>query len=121
MDSRGKESKGTIEVASQNEAIGRVKEMGLFPTRIVEVDKVKESKPERKMSASIGKATKKKGKKGSLDIQIKIPGLSVASNPRSSVLLPGNWQLWWMPACHYCAACACWKNRAKSYAQEHSR
>jgi len=76
MDSRGKESKGTIEVASQNEAIGRVKEMGLFPTRIVEVDKVKESKPERKMSASIGKATKKKGKKGSLDIQIKIPGLS---------------------------------------------
>ena len=63
MDSRGKESKGTIEVASQNEAIGRVKEMGLFPTRIVEVDKVKESKPERKMSASLGKATKKKGKR----------------------------------------------------------
>ena len=31
MDSRGKETKGTLEVASQNEAIGRVKEMGLFP------------------------------------------------------------------------------------------
>ncbi len=76
MDSRGKESKGTIEVASQNEAIGRVKEMGLFPTRIVEVDKAKEGKPERKMSASLGKAAKKKGKKGSMDIQIKIPGLS---------------------------------------------
>jgi type IV pilus assembly protein PilC len=42
MDQKGKEQKGTIEVASQNEAIGRVKEMGLFPTKIVEVDKAKE-------------------------------------------------------------------------------
>src|SRR5204862_7677301 len=42
MDAHGKESKGTLEVASQNEAIGRVKEMGLFPTKIVEVDKAKE-------------------------------------------------------------------------------
>jgi len=33
MDSNGKETKGTLEVASQNEAIGRVKEMGLFPTK----------------------------------------------------------------------------------------
>ena len=41
MDSHGKESKGTLEVSSQNEAIGRVKEMGLFPTKIVEVDKEK--------------------------------------------------------------------------------
>ena len=42
MDAHGKETKGTLEVASQNEAIGRVKEMGLFPTKIVEIDKVKE-------------------------------------------------------------------------------
>jgi len=35
MDSHGKETKGTLEVNSQNEAIGRVKEMGLFPTKIV--------------------------------------------------------------------------------------
>ena len=77
MDSRGKESKGTIEVASQNEAIGRVKEMGLFPTRIVEVDKAKEKeKPERKMSASAGKAAKPKKKGGAMQINIKIPGLS---------------------------------------------
>jgi len=39
LDSRGKETKGTVEVASQNEAIGRVKEMGLFPTKIVEIEK----------------------------------------------------------------------------------
>ena len=33
MDAHGKETKGTLEVATQNEAIGRVKEMGLFPTK----------------------------------------------------------------------------------------
>ena len=44
LDSRGKETKGTVEVASQNEAIGRVKEMGLFPTKIVETEKVPEKK-----------------------------------------------------------------------------
>ena len=39
MDNKGKETKGTLEVASQNEAIGRIKEMNLFPTKIVEVEK----------------------------------------------------------------------------------
>ena len=39
MDAHGKETKGAIEVASQNEAISRVKEMGLFPTKIVESEK----------------------------------------------------------------------------------
>ena len=42
LDARGKETKGTIEVASQNEAIGRVKEMGLYPTKIVEAEKVQQ-------------------------------------------------------------------------------
>src|SRR6266702_4170160 len=69
MDSRGKESKGTLEVASQNEAIGRVKDMGLFPTRIVEIEK---EKPEKKAKPT-GKAP---GKKGGFNLSIKIPGLS---------------------------------------------
>src|SRR6266545_6746974 len=73
MDNRGKESKGTIEVASQNEAIGRVKEMGLFPTKIVEVDKVKETH-DKKAKVAGKPAGKKKG--GAMNIQIKIPGLS---------------------------------------------
>ena len=72
MDSHGKETKGTLDVGTQNEAIGRVKEMGLFPTRIVEVDKVKE-KPDQK--GKPGKpAAKKKG--GGMNLSIKIPGLS---------------------------------------------
>lgn len=73
MDQKGKEQKGTIEVSSQNEAIGRVKEMGLFPTKIVEVDKVKES-PDKKAKATGKAAGKKKG--GGVNINIKIPGLS---------------------------------------------
>lgn len=72
MDQKGKEQKGTIEVASQNEAIGRVKEMGLFPTKIVEVDKAKE-KGEKKSTSAAPKAAGAKKKGGG--INIKIPGL----------------------------------------------
>jgi type IV pilus assembly protein PilC len=74
MDQKGKETKGTIEVASQNEAIGRVKEMGLFPTKIVEIDKVKAKAGKKTKAAKTGKPGGKK--KGALDLQIKIPGLS---------------------------------------------
>jgi type IV pilus assembly protein PilC len=69
MDSRGKETKGTLEVANQNEAIGRIKEMGFFPTKVVE----------DKGAPGAGVAKKAaKGKKGggALNFQIKIPGLS---------------------------------------------
>src|ERR1041385_2132951 len=72
MDQKGKEMKGTLECASQNEAIARVKDMQLFPTKIVEIDKAKE-KPEK---AAKGKPAAKKGKKGAGSIEIKIPGLS---------------------------------------------
>ena len=72
MDQKGKEQKGTIEVASQNEAIGRVKEMGLFPTKIVEVDKVK-AKPEKKAAGGAAKTSGAKKRGGG--INIKIPGL----------------------------------------------
>src|SRR5262249_53935790 len=71
MDAHGKETKGTLEVASQNEAIGRVKEMGLFPTKIVEIDKAKEKAAGDKKPAK----PKAKGKKGGVNINIKIPGL----------------------------------------------
>jgi type IV pilus assembly protein PilC len=74
MDAHGKENKGTLEVASQNEAIARIKEMSLFPTKIVEVDKSKE-KPEKKGAAPAKAAGKAKGKGMNLSINIKIPGL----------------------------------------------
>jgi type IV pilus assembly protein PilC len=71
MDTHGKETKGTLEVNNQNEAIGRVKEMGLFPTKIVEVEK---TKPDKKGGKAAGRAGGKK-KGGSMQINIKIPGL----------------------------------------------
>ncbi len=75
MDQHGKETRGTLEVGTQNEAIGRVKEMGLFPTKIVEIDKEAKGKGTDKKTGKKGPAKgKKKGGGGS--IQIKIPGLS---------------------------------------------
>lgn len=70
MDSRGKETKGTLEVANQNEAIGRIKEMGYFPTKVVEVDKGKLDKKAQPVAKGKGK------KGGGMNFQIKIPGLS---------------------------------------------
>lgn len=78
LDAHGKETKGTIEVATQNEAIGRVKDMGLFPTKIVETEKP-QVKAARKKTKS---APRPGGKKGALDIQIKIPGLSGRVKPK---------------------------------------
>ena len=64
LDSRGKETRGIIEVANQNEAIGRIKEMGLFPTKVVEVDK---------SQSDAGAGLKGRGLKR--QININIPGL----------------------------------------------
>lgn len=70
MDSRGKETKGTLEVANQNEAIGRLKEMGFFPTKVVEAtEKGKEADAK---GGKGGKGAKAPGKPGG--INIKIPG-----------------------------------------------
>ncbi len=73
MDSRGKETKGTLEVNTQNEAIGRLKEMGFFPTKVVEIDKNKDKKDTKTGGASAKPGVKKKG---GGNINIKIPGLS---------------------------------------------
>ena len=79
LDAHGKETKGTIEVANQNEAIGRVKEMGLFPTKIVEVEKNRE-KGDKKAKAR--PAARAGGKKGGFNFNIKIPGLGGRVKPK---------------------------------------
>ena len=72
MDARGKETKGTLEVGSQNEAIGRIRDMGFFPTKVVE-DKGGGKAPE----TGLKKPAKKGAKKGgAMNLQINIPGLS---------------------------------------------
>ncbi len=80
LDAHGKETKGTIDVGSQNEAIGRVKEMGLFPTKIVESEKAQPKASKKKGKGAPRTAGGKK--KGALDIQIKIPGLSGRVKPK---------------------------------------
>ena len=81
LDSRGAETKGSIEVSNQNEAIGRVKEMGLFPTKIIEADKVQDKAAGKKGKA---KAPAKKGgkKSGAMNINISIPGLGGGVKPK---------------------------------------
>lgn len=79
MDSRGKETKGTLDVANQNEAIGRLKEMGYFPTKVVQVDT--KDKGAAKAKAPTGGV--KGGKKGlNANLNIRIPGLSGRVKPK---------------------------------------
>lgn len=56
LDARGNETKGSLEVATQNEAIGRVKEMGLFPTKIAEAEKAQERHAGKKARPGAKKA-----------------------------------------------------------------
>jgi type IV pilus assembly protein PilC len=74
LDAHGSETKGNIEAASQNEAISRVKEMQLFPTKITEADK--DGKAAGKKSSAKSSARPKPGGKkgGAMSINIKIPG-----------------------------------------------
>src|SRR4051812_46610144 len=78
LDARGKETKGSIEAASQNEAIGRVKDMQLFPTKIVEAEKAQP----RAAGKAKGKVAGKGGKKGGLNLELKIPGLGGKVKPK---------------------------------------
>jgi type IV pilus assembly protein PilC len=79
LDSHGKETKGSIEVGSQNEAIGRVKEMGLFPTKIVEADRIQEKSAGKKARPAAKAGGKKKG---GLSLEIKIPGFGGKVKPK---------------------------------------
>lgn len=89
MDSRGKETKGTLEVANQNEAIGRLKEMGFFPTKVVEAS---EKGKEADAKGGKGGAAAKGGKgKGGGGMNFKIPGLG--SGVKTKVLTTFTRQL----------------------------
>ena len=84
LDKGGKETKGTIEAASQNEAIGRVKDMSLFPTKIIEAEKEAAGGAGGKKAAKAAKpAAKAAGKKGgAMNINISIPGLGGKVKPK---------------------------------------
>src|ERR1051326_3605663 len=80
MDSRGKETKGTLDVANQNEAIGRLKEMGYFPTKVVEAEKPKEKGAAKKPAAQTGSPGARGKKK--MNLNFAIPGLGGKVKPK---------------------------------------
>ena len=81
LDAHGKETKGSLEVGSQNEAIGRVKEMGLFPTKITESER--EDKAAQKKAKSKAAARPRAGGKKGGALNIKIPGLGSGVKPKA--------------------------------------
>ena len=80
LDARGNETKGSIDVATQNEAIGRVKEMGLFPTKITEAEREKTVDKKGAKTKSPSRPGEKKSK--GVNINIKIPGLGGKVKPK---------------------------------------
>jgi type IV pilus assembly protein PilC len=78
LDASGKETKGSIEATTQNEAIGRVKEMKLFPTKIMEAEKIQEKTAKK----AKGKPAKAGKKGGGMNIELKIPGLGGKVKPK---------------------------------------
>ena len=80
LDARGAETKGALECGSQNEAIGRVKEMGLFPTKITEASLEDKSGGKKSKTVAKPKVGGKKG--GAMNINIKIPGLGGGVKPK---------------------------------------
>ena len=81
MDCRGKETKGKLDVANQNEAIGRLKSMGYFPTR-VEAARPKEPRPNK--AASSGPSARA-ARRLKLNFNFQIPGLGAKVNSKSLV------------------------------------
>src|SRR4051812_1864066 len=112
MDSRGKETKGTLDVANQNEAISRLKEMGYFPTKVTEAEKPKE-KAGWKRKRSAQRLERKGRKRGSISIS-GFPGWAERLSRRFLLHSLGSLPRSWMPVSHCCAGCACWKSRRKT-------
>lgn len=76
IDGKGKETTGTVEADSQNMAVGRLREKGLFTSSITEAG-VAGKAPEKKSASGIkipGKlGAKSRGKTSGLKMEIKLP------------------------------------------------
>jgi type IV pilus assembly protein PilC len=65
LDSRGQEATGLVEAASTNDAIGRLRQAGYFPTSVYEEAIARaEDKAARRRAAKMVRATKSRGKTG---------------------------------------------------------
>lgn len=75
LDPRGRETRGTLDVADQNEALRRLKEMGCYPTRVVE----QKSRPSGKR---LSQAEKRPGLANLRQLNISVPGWSGQVKPK---------------------------------------
>lgn len=73
LDAKGQETKGTIDAGSQTEAIGQIREKGLFPTNITEAGAAGMTGARRGGARAGGKAGQKKSASG---INIQLPGMN---------------------------------------------
>lgn len=65
LDSRGQEATGLVEAASTNDAIGRLRQAGYFPTNVYEEAVARaEDKTARRRAAKMARATKPRAKTG---------------------------------------------------------
>jgi type IV pilus assembly protein PilC len=91
MDTKGKEITGVLESDNTTTAIGRIREMGYFPTNVTEVGREKKSTksaPSASGASPTAKASSKKGGKGKFSITL--PG---GSGVKSKVLTAFTRQL----------------------------
>jgi type IV pilus assembly protein PilC len=68
LDARGQESRGVIEAATQNEAVGKLRQDGFFPTNVVEEGKGGLPKPDKKQQKAMAAAAAPKAKKGAMTL-----------------------------------------------------
>ena len=65
LDSRGQEATGLVEATSTNDAIGRLRQAGYFPTSVYEEAVARsDSKAARRQTTKIARATKPRAKTG---------------------------------------------------------
>jgi len=64
VDAKGKETKGTVEAESQNVAIARIREQGLFPTQVTEAGG---------KAAPAAKKARGRGRKASMQKEVHLP------------------------------------------------
>src|SRR3989454_7620115 len=76
VDPHGMETRGTLEVPDQSEALRRIREMGLFPTKVLEAN-------ERRRRMAKAQARRKVARRA---MTIRIPGLGAKVKPAALVI-----------------------------------
>ena len=83
MDAKGGEKSGTLDAETQNVAVNKLREMGLFPTNVIEADS---GKKEAKSTAPARKIPARTGVKGPSALNINLSALWGGSGVKTKTL-----------------------------------